>query len=85
MSNTRIYGPIWIDPERVSGVPCFTGTRVPVQHLFDHIGTGETLDMFVDEFPSVLREQALEVVMLAGIMLTDQVLLELFHQRSTAN
>ena len=38
------YGPINIDPETMSGTPVFTGTRVPVQSLFDYIETGETLD-----------------------------------------
>lgn len=70
MSNTRTYGPIWIDPERVSGVPCFTGTRVPVKNLFDYIGTGETVDTFLDDFPTVKREQALEVIRMAGRFVT---------------
>lgn len=61
-SISRTYGPIWIDPERVSGTPCFTGTRVPVQNLFDYIGTGEFIETFLEHFPSVTREQALEVV-----------------------
>ena len=49
---------VWRDPERMGGVPCFTGTRVPVQTLIDHIESGETLDDFLDQFPSVTREQA---------------------------
>ena len=70
MSTTRTYGPIWIDPDRASGTPCFTGTRVPIQHLFDYIGTGESLDSFLDHFPSVTREQALEVIRMAGRFVT---------------
>ena len=49
---------IWIDPERMSGIPCFTGTRVPVQVLLDHLEGGSTLDDFLQGFPSVKREQA---------------------------
>ena len=49
---------IWIDPERMSGAPCFTGTRVPVQALVDHLEGGSTLDDFLEGFPSVTREQA---------------------------
>ena len=41
---------VWRDPERMGGVPCFTGTRVPVQTLIDHIESGETLDDFLDHF-----------------------------------
>lgn len=47
-----------VDPERMSGAPCFTGTRVPINHLFEFIESGETLDEFLTQFPSVTREQA---------------------------
>jgi uncharacterized protein (DUF433 family) len=65
-SISRIYGPIWIEPGRVGGDPCVTGTRFPVQNLFDYIGTGESLETFLEHFPSVAREHALEVVRMAG-------------------
>lgn len=48
-----------VDPERMSGTPCFTGTRVPIAHLFEYLESGETLDGFLDQFPTVAREQAL--------------------------
>lgn len=48
-----------IDPEIMSGTPCFAGTRVPVRTLIDYIEGGETLDEFLDGFPSVSREQAI--------------------------
>ncbi len=57
---------ITIDPETMSGIPVFTGTRVPIQSLWDYLGTGETLDEFLENFPSVRREQALEVLALAS-------------------
>jgi len=69
-STTRVYGPIWIDPGRVSGTPCFTGTRVPIQHLFDYLETGESLDQFLDEFPTVTKEHAETVLQMARKMLT---------------
>ena len=56
---------IWIDPERMSGIPCFTGTRVPVQALLDHLEGGSTLDDFLEGFPSVRREQAVAFLELA--------------------
>ncbi|MDX2285723.1 MAG: DUF433 domain-containing protein [Bacteroidia bacterium] len=57
--------PITIDPEIVSGTPVFTGTRVPVRTLFDWLET-ETLDAFLENFPSVSRSQALEVLQAAA-------------------
>jgi uncharacterized protein (DUF433 family) len=49
---------VWIDRERMSGAPCFAGTRVPVQMLLDHLKHGETIDDFLEGAPSVTREQA---------------------------
>lgn len=46
------------DPEIVSGTPVFVGTRVPVQTLLDYLEGGYTVDGFLDNFPSVRREQA---------------------------
>jgi uncharacterized protein (DUF433 family) len=48
---------ITIDPEIVSGTPVLYGTRVPVQNLVDYLSTGETIETFLDHFPSVKREQ----------------------------
>lgn len=48
---------ISIDPERHSGTPCFAGTRVPVQDLFDFLADGGSLDDFLESFPTVSREQ----------------------------
>ena len=58
LNNLPISDVIWIDPERMSGIPCFTGTRVPVQALIDHLEGGSNLDEFLAGFPSVKREQA---------------------------
>jgi uncharacterized protein (DUF433 family) len=49
------------DPERQGGTPVFAGTRVPVRTLFDHIETGDPLDVFLDDFPDVSREHAIAV------------------------
>ena len=46
------------DPEKLGGTPVFFGTRVPIQNLFDCLENGETLDEFLDQFPTVTREQA---------------------------
>jgi len=57
---------IHIDPEIQGGTPCFTGTRVPVQSLFDSLARGRSLDYFLKQFPSVKREQASQILKQAG-------------------
>jgi uncharacterized protein (DUF433 family) len=52
---------VWVDPDRVSGEPCFKGTRVPIQALIDHIEGNSTLEEFLRGFPSVSREQAIKL------------------------
>ena len=48
-----------IDPEIMSGTPCFAGTRVPVRTLLDHIEAGDSSDVFLNDFPTVSRKQAI--------------------------
>ncbi|HEY8182225.1 MAG TPA: DUF433 domain-containing protein [Thermoanaerobaculia bacterium] len=55
MTNKVVHS----DPEIMSGEPVFVGTRVPVRNLFDYLEAGDTLERFLDEFPSVTREQAI--------------------------
>jgi len=47
------------DPEILSGMPVFVGTRVPVKNLFDYLEAGNSIDDFIDDFPSVTQEQVL--------------------------
>lgn len=54
-----------IDPEIMSGTPVFNGTRVPIQTLFDYIESGDTINEFLENFPTVKREQAIEVLEIA--------------------
>lgn len=51
-----------IDPEILGGTPCFAGKRVPVKTLFDYLENGDNLDIFLEEFPSVRREQAVALL-----------------------
>lgn len=53
------------NPEILGGTPVFLGTRVPVQSLFDYLEGGETLDEFLDQFPSVSKDQALAALDMA--------------------
>lgn len=50
------------DPETMSGIPVFVGTRVPVSTLFDHLKAGDALEVFLEGFPSVSRKQAAAVL-----------------------
>jgi uncharacterized protein (DUF433 family) len=54
--------PITVDSEILSGAPVFRGTRVPVAALLDNLSAGLTLDDFLDNFPTVTREQAVQVL-----------------------
>ena len=56
---------VWIDPERMSGAPCFKGTRVPIQALIDHLEGNATLEEFLAGFPSVSRDQTIQFIELA--------------------
>jgi uncharacterized protein (DUF433 family) len=63
---------IELDPEKMSGAPCFTGTRVPVTHLFDYLEAGDSLDEFLTDFPTVTREQVLGILeLMKERLLTD--------------
>lgn len=50
------------DPEILGGTPVFAGTRVPVRVLFEHLAAGDSLDVFLSDFPSVSREMAVQVL-----------------------
>ena len=54
------------DPDILGGTPVFVGTRVPLRALFDYLAGGHPLAEFLDDFPSVAREQALTVLRLAA-------------------
>ncbi len=66
-------GAIEIDPNKVSGTPVFAGTRVPVKNLFDYLEGGDTLEDFLEGFPPVTREQAIEVLAMAERSLIKEV------------
>lgn len=59
------------DPEILGGTPVFVGTRVPLQNLIDYLAFGDSLETFLDAFPSVTREQATAALELAGDALAD--------------
>ncbi|HEU4885535.1 MAG TPA: DUF433 domain-containing protein [Longimicrobium sp.] len=55
-------------PEIMSGTPVFVGTRVPVQALLDYLEEGDTIDSFLDSFPTVTRQQVVAFIEQAGEM-----------------
>lgn len=56
---SKIPQPIHRDPEIMGGTPVFRGTRVPLQTLYDYLEGGEPLDVFLEHFPTVSRQQAI--------------------------
>jgi len=69
---------ITIDKEILGGQPVFTGTRVPVETLFDHLEVGVSLDKFLDDFPSVTHQQAVDLLEAANKILTSKNLEQLY-------
>ena len=57
------------DPDILGGTPVFVGTRVPLRNLMDYVEAGDTLEEFLDDFPSVTRKQAVEALQIAGELL----------------
>jgi len=51
-----------IDPEILGGTPVFYGTRVPIKNLFDYLKTGETIEIFLEDFDGVKKEQVIKVL-----------------------
>jgi uncharacterized protein (DUF433 family) len=66
MARQDSLGVVHSDPEIMGGTPVFVGTRVPVQNLFDYLAAGDSLDIFLEAFPTVSREQAITALELAG-------------------
>ena len=61
--------PVHSDPEIMGGTPVFRGTRVPFKNLLDYLSGGDSIDQFLDDFPGVSREQAVEALRQAGQLL----------------
>lgn len=61
------------DPEILGGTPVFRGTRVPFQALLDYLEGGQTLDEFLDDFPTVTKDEAVAALELAKSLLVDQL------------
>ena len=69
---------ITIDQEILGGTPVFTGTRVPVESLFDHLESGGSLDEFLEDFPTVKRQQPIDILEAANKIMTSDKLEQLY-------
>ncbi len=77
MTNIKDY--ISIDQEILSGQPVFKGTRVPIETLFMHLEKGVSLDEFLEDFPSVSKEQAITVLGIAEKIMTSKNIEKLYE------
>jgi uncharacterized protein (DUF433 family) len=73
MKIEDLKGIIHSDPEIMGGTPVFVGTRVPLQNLIDYLEGGESIEDFLDGFPSVKREQAIAVIEAAKLTMFQTV------------
>jgi uncharacterized protein (DUF433 family) len=62
MKLDELKGIIHSDPQIMGGTPVFAGTRVPLQNLIDYLEEGESVEDFIDAFPTVKREQVIAVI-----------------------
>jgi uncharacterized protein (DUF433 family) len=67
---STIESAIRVDPDILSGTPCFAGTRVPIQALMDYLKAGDRVDDFLSDFPTVSREQVAALLDAAGEAVT---------------
>jgi len=77
MKNFRDY--ISVNKETLGGQPVFKGTRVPIETLFNHLESGVSLDEFLDDFPTVTKEQATTVLEIAEKILTSDTLDQIYE------
>ena len=62
MKLAELKGIVHSDPEIMGGTPVFVGTRVPLQNLIDYLEGGESIEDFLDAFPTVKREHVIAVI-----------------------
>jgi uncharacterized protein (DUF433 family) len=77
--HMEIQKVINIDQDILGGQPVFAGTRVPVESLFDHLEAGISLDGFLDDFPSVTKEQAVSLLDIANRLVTSKDIAKLYE------
>jgi uncharacterized protein (DUF433 family) len=73
MKMKPLNGVVHSNPEIMGGTPVFVGTRVPLQNLIDYLEGGESIEDFLDGFPSVKREQVIAVIEAAKFKMLETV------------
>lgn len=73
MKTEDLQGVVHTDPEIMGGTPVFVGTRVPLQNLIDYLEGGESIEDFLDGFPSVKREYVIAVIEAAKFKMLETV------------
>jgi uncharacterized protein (DUF433 family) len=73
MKLKQLKGIVHSDPEIMGGTPVFVGTRVPLQNLVDYLEGGESIEDFLDAFPTVKREQIIAVIEAGKLTLLETV------------
>ena len=61
------------DPEILGGMPVFSGTRVPIKILMEHLEAGDNIDTFLDSYPTVSRQQVIDLLERAHVILADHL------------
>ena len=64
---------VQLDPDILGGMPVFSGTRVPIKSLFEHLEGGDSIDDFLEGFPSVRRDQVIALLDISQNLLSEQV------------
>jgi len=67
--SVHLQAVVSVAPDVMSGTPVFRGTRVPVKNLLDYLAAGDSLDEFLEQFPTVKREQAVALIEVAEELL----------------
>jgi uncharacterized protein (DUF433 family) len=75
----KISDIVTVDREIQSGTPVFKGTRVPIQSLFWHLEEGVTIDEFLEDFPSVTREQVIDLLELTNKMVNSPQIIQMYE------
>jgi len=73
MTEQELKGIVHSDPEIMGGAPVFVGTRVPLQNLIDSLEGGESVEEFLEGFPTVKREQVIAVIEAGKLKILENV------------
>lgn len=79
MATARVDDIISVDPQVLGGCPVFKGTRVPVESLIWHLEKGSTIDSFIDDFPTVEKQQVNDLMELIGGLFSSEKIKKLYE------